>query len=461
MARTLITGGNVVRPDGLRRLEILIEDGKILDLLDCDHELIDANVIEVSDTIILPGVIDGHTHFIPLDPDSDHPRDLDDEGFFYGGRGAAAGGVTSIVEMPQAYPPTIDGAAFERKLSIAGPMAIVDFAMWGGVTPGENLQENIVGQLANGAVAVKGYMCDEDPDLPLLGDSEILLALKSLKETEIMLGLHTENQKLLRYHLDQVRLTGRTDPLAHATSRPAILEATDVQRAIHLAEESGGWVHIVHMNSIESAALVKRAKERGVRITAETCPHYLSLDLQALERLGPYAKCVPALRSQEEVEELWSYLVDGTIDCVASDHCGWTTAAKDAGIGDIWKAPNGLTGVQTLLPVMITEARQRGFSWVDIANWTSMRPADLWHLGPKKGAIQVGADADFALIDPDFEWTLAAEDLLHAQKWSPFEGRKFRGKVVKTILRGEVIFDLELPDPITVEPGFGQFLKPQ
>jgi dihydroorotase-like cyclic amidohydrolase len=214
------------------------------------------------------------------------------------------------------------------------------------------------------------------------------------------------------------------------------------------------------LNAIESAELVRRAKARGVRVTAETCPHYLALDLTDLERLGPHAKCVPTLRSREQVEELWTYLADGTIDCIASDHCGWTLASKQAGVDNIWNAPNGLTGVQTMLSVMITEARKRDFSWEDIARWTATKPAELWRLGPKKGTIRIGADADFAIIDPELEWTLKAQDLLHAQRWSPFEGWTFHGRVVKTMLRGELIYDVEDPKKVLVEPGYGKFLKP-
>jgi dihydroorotase (multifunctional complex type) len=336
----------------------------------------------------------------------------------------------------------------------------VDFALWGGITPGEHLEQNIKQQIESGATALKAYMCDEDPDLPLLNDANILTTLNLMKDTNIMLGLHTENEGLLQSHLSRVKATGRNDPLAHAESRPSILEITDVDRAIQLAERTGGWVHMVHLNAILSAELVRRAKSRGVRVTAETCPHYLTLDLTDLKRLGPMAKCVPALRSREEVEELWTYLADGTIDCIASDHCGWTIASKQEGEKNIWDAPNGLTGVQTLLPVVITGARKRGFSWEDIARWTATKPAELWRLGPKKGSIQVGADADFAIIDPEVEWTLQSDDLLHAQQWSPFEGWTFRGKVVKTILRGEVIYDDETEEQVLAEPGYGQFLRP-
>lgn len=460
MDRLVIEGGQVVTPSGVQRLDILVEDGLITDLLNDFGGLEPQRIIEAKGKIILPGAIDGHTHFVPHDPDADHPLDIDNEGFHYGGRGAAAGGVTSIVEMPQAYPPTVNGATFERKQSIAQPEAIVDFALWGGIIPGEGMKLSIREQVESGAAALKAYMCDEDPDLPLINDAEILQALESLSGSGIMLGLHTENEILLRDYLAQVQSTGRTDPRSHAESRPPILEAADVKKALRIAEETGGWIHIVHLNGIESAELVHHAKNRGVRVTAETCPHYLVLDLDDLERLGPLAKCVPALRSREEVEELWMYLADGTIDCIASDHCGWTTASKQSGIDNIWDAPNGLTGVQTSLPVVITEACRRGFSWEEIANWTATKPAELWRLSPKKGSIRIGADADFAIIDPDLEWTLQAADLLHAQPWSPFEGWTFQGKVVKTVLRGEVIYDDDAPEKVLVTPGYGQFMRP-
>ncbi len=457
MNRTLIGGGTVVTPLATEKLDILIEGGRIAGLFQSDRPIQADTTIDASGLVVLPGAIDGHAHFSPRDPEADHPTDIDNEGFYHGGCGAAAGGVTTIVEMPQAYPPTVSRAAFERKRTISQGQAIVDFALWGGIQPGAS-QDTIRGMAQAGAAGFKAYMCSGDPDLPMLSDAEILAALQSLKDAGIMLGLHTENESLLRANLARVKATGRTDPLAHADSRPAILEAVDVNRAIYLAEAGGGWVHIVHMNAIESAELVRQARARGVRVTAETCPHYLALDLDDLARKGPYAKCIPALRSRSEVEELWEYLADGTIDCITSDHCGWTRQAKEGSGKDIWDAASGLTAIQTLLPVVITEARKRGFSWVEIARWTATSPARLWHLDARKGAIRIGADADLVLIDGDADWAVKTKDLLHAQKWSPFEGRVLAARVTRTLLRGTTIYDDSRPDRICVEPGFGQFI---
>jgi allantoinase len=457
MKRTLIRGGAVVTSLAAEKLDILIEGEHIAGLLESGASVQAEAVIDASGLVVLPGAIDGHAHFSPRDPDADHPVEIDNEGFYHGGCGAAAGGVTTIVEMPQAYPPTVSKAAFERKMEISRPQAIVDYALWGGIQPGAS-ECDIQAMADAGAAGFKAYMCSGDPDLPMLKDAEILAALDELKDTGIMLGLHTENESLLKANVGRLKATGRTDPLAHAESRPAILESVDVDRAIYLAEATGGWAHIVHMNTIESARLVRRAQARGLRVTSETCPHYLALDLDDLAQRGPYAKCVPALRSRAEVEALWEFVADGTIDAITSDHCGWTRKAKEGGGQGIWGTANGLTAIQTLLPVVITEARKRGFGWQEIARWTATNPARLWHLDSCKGSIRVGADADLVLVDVDSEWTVEAGDLLHAQKWSPFEGKVLGARVVQTLLRGTIVFDDSRQDRIRVEPGFGQFI---
>jgi allantoinase len=452
--KTLISGGTVVTPKETRVFNILIEGEKIAALVDSGVSVVADKTIDATGHIILPGAIDGHTHFCPLDPLENHPSELDDEGFYYGGCGAAAGGVTTIIEMPQGYPPTISKETFERKRIVGQDDAIVDFAMWGGITPG--ITQSVINQMLEaGAVGFKAYTCNDDPDLPMISDFEMVSTLQALNDTGTMQGIHTENEGLLREFTARIKDTGRTDPLAYAESRPPILEAIDVNRVIFMAEHTGGWAHIVHLSSVESAELVRRAKARGVRVTAETCPQYLALDLEDLKNKGSFAKCVPPLRSRENVEKLWDYLADGTIDCVTTDHCGWTRAAKEKGL---WEAPNGLSGIQTFLPILISEALSRGFSWVDIASWTAGNPAKLWNISHRKGAIQAGADADLVIIKENVEWEVEPDKLLHAQKWSPFEGKKLNVKIKKTLLRGVTIFDDQVSEKILVKPGFGQFI---
>ena len=246
----------------------------------------------------------------------------------------------------------------------------------------------------------------------------------TLTNTPYLFGLHAESDNLLQAGLEAMQREGRVDPLAHHESRPPIVEIEAVNRAIFFAEATGGWVHIVHLSTPGAAELVSKPKPAGSALTAETCPQYLALDHDDLVRLAGFAKCAPAIRDRAQVERLWSYLADGTLDCITSDHCGYTIASKERGRDNIWLAPNGLSGVQTLLPVTISEARARGYSWQQIAELTAAAPARLWHLAPQKGAIQVGADADLVLVDPNRRWTLTSEELLHAHQWSPFVGRE-------------------------------------
>jgi allantoinase len=458
MTEKLVSGGSVVLPNGTFSLDILIQDGRISGLVEQGLSTSSANRIDATGLVVLPGAIDGHTHFFQQDPEAGIFDATAVEGFTKGGSGAAAGGVTSVVEMPQAIPPTINGTTFFRKRNLSAKEAVVDFAQWGGVVPKQPAGA-VMEQVAAGAVGFKAYLCNDDPDFPALDDYELKTTLELLKDSGLMLGLHCENEALNRRERERLQGQGRTDPLAFAESRPVIHEVEAINRVIFFAEKTGGWAHIVHMSSPDGAELVLKGKNRGVRITAETCPQYLALDLDDQVRLGPYAKCAPPLRSRQEADRMWDYLADGTIDCITSDHCSWSKASKDAGYASIWKAPNGLTGVQTLLPVVASEARQRGFSWTRIAQWTSEIPARLWHLGRVKGNIRVGGDADLVLIDPDREWVLQPDDILHTEHWSPFIGKKLLGRVVRTLVRGETVFQEGAPEKILVKPGYGRFIE--
>lgn len=457
MQRTRIVGGQVVIPGAVVEATIIVEGARIAGLVEPGVEVASDAVIDATGLVILPGAIDAHTHFIQDDPEVGITEMDEAEGFTPGGRAAAAGGVTTVVEMPQAVPPTLDGHSFRRRRELAGKEAIVDFALWGGVCAGQEARA-LDEQIAEGAVAFKAFMCDSDPSFPGVNDAQLLSTLEHLKGSPYLFGLHAESDALLQAGLEKMEASGRTDPLAHHDSRPAIVEVEAVNRAIFFAEATGGWVHIVHLSTPAAAELVKQAKARGVRVTAETCPQYLALDHDDLQRLKGFARCAPAIRDRDQVERLWPYLFDGTLDCITSDHCGFSIESKQRGEESIWMAPNGLSGIQTLLPVVISEGRARGLSWPQIAELMATAPARLWHLAPRKGAIQVGSDADFAFVDPAKTWTVNNEELLHLQRWTPFVDRELTGRVVRTMLRGVTIYDDNDPQRVLVEPGFGQFL---
>jgi allantoinase len=253
---------------------------------------------------------------------------------------------------------------------------------------------------------------------------------------------------------------GRTDALAHAESRPQLVEIEAVSRAILLAEYAGAHVHIVHLSTGGAADLVAAARGRGVRVTCETCPQYLALDQDDLIRLGSFARCAPPIRPREDVERLWERLQDGTIDCITTDHCAFTLESRLIGKDDIFKTPCGLPGIETFVPVTVTEARRRGIRWEQIADWIAGAPARLWQLAPRKGTIQPGADADLALLDPNRIWTIEGAGLHQTHKWTQFEGTEVTGRIVRTLVRGHTVYD-ETGDAVSFAPrGTGRFLSP-
>jgi allantoinase len=458
--RTLIRGGTIVLPDRAERLEVIVEGERVSQLLPAGVEPPEGDfseTIDATDLVVLPGAIDAHTHFIQDDPEIADPDPVEYEGFVLGSHAALAGGVTCVIEMPHARPPTIDGASFVRKRELAEADAIVDFALWGGVVE-EQPPNAIPDQLGAGAAALKAYMCGSDPLFPGIDDQRMLEAMTDLAPTSVMLGVHAENDVLLRAGVARMTSTGRTDPLAHADSRPSIVEIEAVARSIVLASSVGAHVHIVHLSTAGAAELVREAKRRGERVTAETCPHYLLLDRSDLERLGGFARCAPPLRTRDDVEGLWEAIRDGTIDCTTSDHCAFTGESRDPPDNSIWSATTGLPGVQTMLPLVASEARKRGFEWPRIVELTSAAPARLWGLEADKGRIVVGCHADLTFIDPRANWTIRGTDLVGAHRWTPFEGVELQVRVVRTMRRGVVVFDSSADASVVLTPGTGMFI---
>lgn len=459
MTSALLHGGTVVTPAGAGVADILVRDGSIAAILDSGVAMTADEMIDVSGKIVMAGAVDGHTHFMQNDPEKaarDHPEEF--EGFTTGGHGAAAGGITTTIEMPQSDPPAVTGATVRRKQELAAADAIVDYALWGGIIPGTS-DADLTDMLAAGVVGFKAYMCDSDEEFPGIDDARLLSAFTFLRDSGVVVGLHAENHALLAAGLAEMQASGQAEPLAHAQSRPSIVEIEAVNRAIFFSQHTGMRIHIVHMSAPGSAVLVRQAKNDGVPVSCETCAHYLALDIDDLKRLGPFAKCAPAVRSSEEVEAMWEFVADGTIDCLATDHCAFTAESKEPGKTDIFLAPNGLPEIQTNVPVFIHEARRRGISWERIAEMTSLNPAVIWGLADRKGNIRVGADADLVVIDPGAEWTIHGEDLLQAQHWTQYEGRTLRGRIVRTLVRGTTVFDATAATPIRVKPGFGSFLR--
>jgi allantoinase len=454
--RTVITGGLIVTDYGRFRADLVIDGERIGAITSDASDLAAEHHIDATGLWVLPGGIDAHTHF--REPEIDTK-----EGFTTGGAGAAAGGITTVIEMPQAGPTTTSAALFRAKRDRIGQSAIVDTALWGGVIPGQDPAE-LMAMAELGAAGFKSFMASSSPSFPAVDDADLhtaMLALAALGDLERPYGLHAEHDILLEAGLRRMGEEGRTDPLAHAESRPPLVETAAVNTVLLLAELTGCWVHICHVASADALGLIAAARARGVRVTAETCPQYLALNTDDLERLKGFGRCAPAIRPQDEVDAIWPYVLNETVDLVCSDHCGFTIESKQAGEHDIFEAPNGLAGIQTLLPSFFDGAVvQRGMDPSQFVRQIATNPARIFGLYPRKGTLTVGSDADVLLLDPERAWVARGADMLHRQKWTPFEGKTITGRVIRTLRRGATIYDdtLEGNDRIPAAPGSARFL---
>ncbi|MFW6075192.1 MAG: dihydroorotase, partial [Chloroflexota bacterium] len=382
----VIGGGTIVTADGPIRADIVVRGEMIAALTSDAGDIEGAEYIDATGLVVLPGGIDVHTHFRVPDP-----RDV--EGFDYGSRGALAGGITTAIEMPQATPTATTGDVLREKKKAVAEMSRIDIALWGGVV-GQS-QDDVQDLIDEGVVALKAFMPESSPSFPNIDDATMLDTFEMLAGTDIPFGLHCESDDLLQAGLKRMQESGRTDPLAHAESRPPLVETEAVNRAIFFAERTGGRLYVCHCASADALALIMAAKMRGVWVEVETCPQYLLLDLGDLEAQGPWARCAPAFRSRDEVERIWEFVADGTVDVISSDHCAYTREDKEAGLDNIWNAPLGCSGVQTMFPGVLDEMlNRRDLDLLDFAELSATNPARIFGLYPRKGTIQIGSDAD-------------------------------------------------------------------
>lgn len=449
----LITNGNVVTEVDIEHLQIGVNGEKISALIKANGNLPYAKkTIDARGLFILPGAIEPHCHF--WEPGEDYR-----EGWLNGTQAAAAGGITTVIEMPLSIPPTVNREGFLIKKAIAEKKSSVDYAIWGGVIPDSetNLEDNLSDLEHLGAAGYKIFMCWAAQKYPPIEDGLLYKTMKALAKKDLLIGIHAENESLIRAAEMELKAAGRIDPTAFAESRPPEAEVEAITRALTLGKAAGVRLHIVHMGLADGADVIRQAKLNGQKVTVETAPQYLNLDINDLFRKGPYAKCAPPLRSRENVERLWEHVLAGTIDFIGADHAPFTKEEKEAS-SIFWDVPNGIPGMQESLVLMISEGyNKRGLPINRVAEMISTNVARTFRLYPQKGTIRIGSDADFAIVDLDEEWEINEEWLLYACKWSPYVGKRVKGKVIRTIVRGEEVY---AEGEIRVNPGVGQFVKP-
>lgn len=438
MLDRVITGGVVVLESGPEPLDLGISGGVIAGLYARGTAPEAAEVLSADGLWVLPGAIDAHTHFT-ASPDGTA------EEMFRGTQGAAAGGVTTVIEMPHSLPPATDVAGFEAKLALCRDNAAVDFALWAGLT-GQNAGD-LAALRAAGAIGFKGFLCSPRADgaapdptaLPAIGDGALLEAMQIAADLGVPVGIHSENHDLLLAAQARLKAAGRTDMRAHAEAGPELAEIEAVQRLILFAEATGAATHVVHISSARAVDLLDEARGRA-DLSAETCMHYLSLTEDDLERIGPVARCGPPLRPQDVAEALWDRVLRGGVDMLASDHCPYDPALKRADM-PVWDAGMGLTGIETNVPMLMSEGViARGLPLEAFAEMTATAPARRFGL-TRKGAIRVGLDADLTLWDPKGSAVVRGAAFRGRATFSAFEGVEMRGRLTRTILRGKDVFD--------------------
>lgn len=442
-----IRGGTVVAADGVRRADVGIADGRIVAVAealdDAARETLDADGLHV-----LPGSVDAHVHF-------NDPGRTAYEGFETGTRACAAGGTTTVVDMPlNAQPPTIDARAFDAKRAAAERTALVDFALWGGLVPGDLDRLDELG--ARGVVGFKAFMTDTTmPEFAMADDLTLYEGMARAAALGLPVAVHAESEAITSALAARARREGRRGMRDYLRSRPAISEVEAIARALLLAEETGCALHVVHVSTGRGVALVAEARARGVDATCETCPHYLVLDEDDAERLGAAAKCAPPLRPAAERDALWAAVAAGDITCVVSDHSPAPPELKRG--EDVFAVWGGITGCQVLLGVLLDAAHHaRGVALDRVAALAAAGAAQRFALR-RKGRIEPGGDADLALVDLGGETALTAETLLHRHPHSPWAGRTLRGRIARTLVRGTTVF----ADGRVAGPPAGRLVTPE
>jgi allantoinase len=447
--RTVIANGTVATDFGVFPAHVVVDGERIAALTDDDAVLGKADeVIDARGCHVLPGAIDLHAHF-------EDPGHTEREDFTTGTMSAAAGGLTTIVEHPLTYPPVTTVELYAEKREMAAEKVVVDFGLWGALTAPS--LPHIAGQWAEGAGGFKAFMPRSDPSYPNVDDHEMLEGMRTVAELGGLVLVHSENDALLHGNIARLRAAGRTDTLAHQESRPAFVEEEAVHRVIYLAAHAGARLQVVHTSSPVSVDLVAAARAAGGRVSAEVCPHHLMLDLDDALALGPFGCCAPPLRPRELVEGMWARVLAGQIDCLVSDHSAYTVEEKRRGYDDVFETPLGCQVIQETVPVVLSEAlHRRGMALDAFVRFCSTNAARIAGLYPRKGSLLPGSDADIAVWDLDEEWTVnAAAQQFSKNPWSPFDGRAVRGRVRRTLVRGETVY---ADGEILAAPGYGRFL---
>ncbi|WP_020601553.1 allantoinase AllB [Spirosoma spitsbergense] len=423
-----LRGNKVLTPTGIRQAVVLVKDGRIADVLSELPAGFDADVIEIQDSVLMPGIIDPHVHI-------NEPGRTDWEGFDTATKAAIAGGVTTLIDMPlNASPVTTTADAFDQKLAATEGKLHTNCGFWGGLIPGNTSE--IEKLIAKGVLGFKAFLTHSGIDeFPNVMEADLRKAMPIIARHGLPLLVHCElstNEKLA---------TGDVRSYAnYLSSRPGVWEDNAIALILRLCEEYNCRTHIVHLSSASSIEPIADAKRRGLPLTVETGQHYLFFNAETIPDGQTQFKCAPPIREKENNDRLWAALREGIIDFVATDHSPAPPDLKQMKSGNFMTAWGGIASLQLSLPVLWTAARQRGFGVAEIAGWLSEKPAQLAGVSTRKGTIETGYDADLVVWNPEKSFTVLADQLYHKHKMTPYLNEELYGVIEQTYLGGVPVF---------------------
>jgi allantoinase len=434
-----IKSARIVENDQIKTVTIYVEKGKIKNIVPGNESLLPVvEEIDAKGNIVFPGFIDPHVHF-------DDPGFTEREDFETGTRSAVAGGITTIIDMPcTSIPPVTNGSNFDNKLNIVKPKAYVDFAFWGGVTPEQvesgEYKKSLKELKDRGIIGVKFYTISGMKLYPRMPVPNMDKAFRLMKELNLVCAVHAEDYYLVDYYSRLMQEMGREDPESWSLGRTYEAEPEAIWSVVGITEKVGNKLHIVHLSTKAGLDIIRWAKSHGVDATTETCPQYLIFTAEDFKKTGSILKIAPPLRKKEDREELWKGLKDGSIDFICTDHAAGKYPEEKSS-PNIWKNYAGIPGTQLAVPVMLHYGYHKGkLSLGEIQKLMSENAAKRYGLYPQKGIIKIGSDADLTVIDLEKEWVINPSGLESKGKYSPFFGKRIKGKVYMTMVRGEVVY---------------------
>ncbi|XP_049807585.1 allantoinase [Schistocerca nitens] len=397
-----------------------------------------ATIVDVGDLVLMPGLVDSHVHL-------NEPGRVEWEGFWTGTRAAAAGGVTTLVEMPlNSRPPTTTKDNLQEKLEASGGKLHVDVALWGGVVP-DNKGE-LRAMVDAGVVGFKCFLCPSgEESFPNVDWTRVESAMQELQGTDAVFAFHAE---CVLPKEDENGPGLPTEYKTYLRTRPPEMEVRAIQKIIELCDKYKVRCHVVHLSAADALPFIHKAKQAGLPLTVETCFHYLTLNAEAIPDKATQYKCCPPIREIQNRERLWAALTSGEIDFVVSDHSPSTPDVKCFDEGDFLRAWGGIPSLQLGLPLFWTQARKRGFCLLDAARFLCKGAAQMCHLDNRKGSIAEGKDADFVIWDPDVSFTVTKSIIEFKNKTTPYLGMQLDGMVMRTVVRGKTVYEHGHPFPL-------------